>query len=81
MSFYVVPEIAVSPVSGTPGTQVTVTGSGFVASRSVSIYFDSSVFDTTTSDASGSINTTASIPPSSNGLHIIYATDSQLFLE
>ncbi len=69
------PAISLSTTSGATGTSVTVTLTGFTASQTINIYYDSSL---QTSVSSGSGNTTASItiPESVAGGHTIRAQNT-----
>jgi len=70
-------EIVVSPSSGYVGDQITVSGSGFTASSSVTIYFDTTNLTTITTDAYGGFtNATFTVPESYRGSHTIKAQDT-----
>ncbi|MFH1382129.1 MAG: IPT/TIG domain-containing protein [Chloroflexota bacterium] len=70
--------IFVDPVSGTPGTSVTVTGSGFAASESgIYVTYDGTqVVAGLSADAQGSWSTTFVTPGSRSGAHAIDAGGS-----
>jgi hypothetical protein len=68
--------ITLSRTSGSPGTSVTVTGTGFNAGETVSITFDGSTVKSTAADSSGYLNTTITIPASTAGSHTIAAYGS-----
>ena len=73
--------ISLSPTSGKAGTDVTVSGSNFAGSKSITFKFDSATLarksgDSST-DSSGDFDTVVTIPSSATaGSHIIYATVS-----
>lgn len=80
-AFTVSTSIAISPVTtasspGNVGDDVTVTGSGFIASHAITItYASTPVTFTTTSLADGSFSYTFEVPASTAGAHTITATD------
>jgi len=79
-SLTVAQKITITPTSGAPGTEVTVSGTGFTASRTATIRFNN-VPVTTTIPASIPINTSGSfsgsfnVPPITAGSYSVYATD------
>ncbi|MDE1764309.1 MAG: hypothetical protein KGH88_08710, partial [Thaumarchaeota archaeon] len=75
--FNVLPSISLNPSSGTNGTKVTVTGSGFAGSSAVTLAFDNATLSTSTiaTDSSGSFTATFSVPVSIAGQHTVKATD------
>jgi len=68
----VTPHLYIYPTSGSPGDPITFVVVGFPASTSVSIYFDSSVF-TTTTDSNGFASLSAVIPAVQGGSYTIEA--------
>jgi len=75
----VVAKISITPASGTVGTQITVTGSGFALSPTpVSIYWDSGTtpITTTTATPTGTISVTFTSPASAKGNHTVKAQDT-----
>ena len=77
VSFEVSPEIAISPATGAVGDTVTVSGTGFAASKSVDITFDGSTVEDATTNTSGSFPaTTFQVPSTSRGSHTIKAEDA-----
>ncbi|MFC2051673.1 hypothetical protein ACFLT4_02970 [Chloroflexota bacterium] len=69
--------ITLNPVEGTVGSQVNVSGTGFAASKSVTITFDSTQVATTSTNSAGSFsNATFNVPASYQGSHTIQAKDS-----
>jgi outer membrane protein assembly factor BamB len=53
-----------SPNSGAPGTQVSLTGSGFTAHEAVDVYFDLTDESLVSADGSGGISATLTLPAS-----------------
>jgi len=60
--FTVEPEIFLSPVSGEPGEEVDVSGTGFGRRTEVVVYFDTVGVATVTSGSDGSFETTFDVP-------------------
>ncbi len=70
-------QIAISPSSGYVGSTVTVSGSGFNPSSSVTINFDTTAVYTITTTATGTFSAaTFTVPESSRGIHAIKGGDS-----
>jgi large repetitive protein len=78
LNFTVTPLISTNKTSGSVGTSVTVTGSGFAASESgIRVtYDDTPVGPIIKADAKGSWTSTFNVPASSGGEHIIDASGS-----
>jgi predicted nucleic acid-binding Zn-ribbon protein len=75
--FVVQPEITLNIEEGPIGTEITVTGTGFVADAYVDIAYDTSLaVDDFSTDATGSFVATFTVPPSVAGIHTVTATDS-----
>lgn len=71
--------ITLSPISGPVGTTVTVTGSKFANSTSVTIKFDTTTVATITSSTSGGFTTTFPVPSNAlPGSHTVNATDGTI---
>ena len=68
--------MSISPTSGFVGDQITASGTGFGANRSVTFYVDNESAGSTTTDANGSFSGTFTIPASANGSHTVKALDS-----
>jgi len=62
VEFTVEPEIFLSPVSGEPGEEVDVSGTGFGRRTDVVVYLDGEALTTVTSDSDGSFETTFDVP-------------------
>jgi hypothetical protein len=77
VTFTVSPEITLNTSSGSVGDTVSVTGTGFAASKSVDITFDTSTVASTTTNSSGSFTaTTFTVPSTSRGSHTVKARDA-----
>jgi hypothetical protein len=78
-TFTVTSTMSINPTSGPVDTSVTVTGAGFLASKPISITYDSASVNTGpvtfTSDSKGSFSTTFKIPAGASGVHVIKASD------
>jgi hypothetical protein len=71
------PKVIITPASGAVGDTITVRGTGFAASSSVTIYFDTTTVDTATTNTNGTFpSTTFTIPSTSRGNHTIKAQDA-----
>jgi len=76
--FTVEPQITVSPTSAPPGTDVTVTGSGFGRRTDITIFFDNAgvtVSGDNDTDRDGSFTVTFSVPALSPGTYDVEAED------
>lgn len=71
----VLASMKVTPVTGNVGTQVTVSGTSFDASKAVIIKFDTFQIGNASTDANGGFSVTINVPPSINGAHAITASD------
>ncbi len=65
----------ISQTTGNVGTELTVSGVGFIAGRTVTIKFDGTEVATSTVNADGSFSATFDAPASIGGEHAIVATD------
>jgi len=74
-TFTVEPHLDLSKTSVVVGEQVTINGTGFRASRSVTIKFDNRTAQTTSTNSKGSFSVKFSIPESSYGSHEVTADD------
>ncbi|HEY54873.1 MAG TPA: hypothetical protein G4N91_01140 [Dehalococcoidia bacterium] len=79
-AFTTLPKIVVTPTSGGFGDTVTVTGTGFAASSTMTIYFDTPAVATTpaavTSDPYGGFTADINVPDVSIGAHTVKAQDA-----
>ena len=67
-----------TPVRGAVGTVVTVTGSNFKPSASITVSFDSTNVGVTESNGSGNFSTTITVPAVPAGSNTISATDGTI---
>jgi hypothetical protein len=74
-SFTVTSGVVLSPVSGPPGSQVTVSGSGFKGVTSTGLSLDGVSIATISTDSAGSFGTNAVIPAGAAGSHVFKAND------
>ncbi len=75
--FTVTPQITLSPSSDNVGSTITVSGTGFSANSSVTIYFDNTAVVSTTASASGTFtNVTFTVPESYRGSHTVKGSDA-----
>jgi len=74
-TFTVSSEITMTPATGKAGTEVTVTGTGFGAARTVTVYFKGEPVATTPSPATtsskGSFSCTFKVPAVADGSHAV----------
>ena len=75
----VTPNLTLNPISGFVGTMVTVSGSGFYPSSTITIKYSGSTEATVKSTSSGSLpsRVTFTVPASATGDHSVSATDSK----
>jgi len=75
--FTVTPEIELSASSGNVGDTLTVSGSGFKASSTVTIYYDGGSVGTDTTNATGTFTGfTFTVPDSDKGTHTVKGKDT-----
>lgn len=76
-NFTITPSITLDTTSGSVGDQVDVSGTGFNASSTITIYFDGNSVTSAITDANGSFhNATMTIPRANHGDHTITARDA-----
>jgi hypothetical protein len=73
LSFEIEPNIVLSPTEGHVGTNLTVTGHGFVASEDVNIMYDGGTIETTQTNDQGSFEVSIRAPESQFGEHLVAA--------
>jgi hypothetical protein len=66
---------SINPTSGNIGTEVTVTGTGYLGGTSVSIKYDTTEVATATAGIDGSFTTTFEVPLSQSGAHDVTVSD------
>jgi len=67
--------ITITPTSGVGGDSITISGTGFGASRSIIITFGNTQVATTTTDTKGSFSSSLTIPAHASGTYTIVASD------
>ena len=74
----VTPRISITPTTGNTGTEITVTGSGFIPNANVNISWDNATTPviSTTASATGTISVTFSAPVGVRGNHVVKASDA-----
>jgi hypothetical protein len=79
-TFTITPKIVITPTSGGFGDTVTVTGTGFAASSTMTIYFDALAVATTpatvTTGTTGGFTATFTVPDAAIGAHTVRAQDA-----
>jgi hypothetical protein len=75
-SFEIGPGLVLSPNQGHVGTNLTVTGGGFAASKGVDIMYDGSHVDTTGTNGAGGFEVTFPVPESEHGRRQVTAQDT-----
>jgi hypothetical protein len=73
IQFTITPQLTLATTSAGVGDQISISGSGFTASGSVTLYYDSVVQSTTTANPNGVVTATFTVPQSSRGTHTIMA--------
>jgi len=73
LSFQIEPDIALSPTQGHVGTNLTVTGHGFIAGEYVTIMYDGGTVETAETNDQGSFETSFRAPESQYGEHQVAA--------
>ncbi len=68
--------ITLNQTGGTVGTNVTITGEGFAANSAVSITWNGTQIATASTNATGHLNTTITVPSTPSGDHLVAAEDA-----
>jgi len=75
-TFTITPQIFIDTAAGMVGDEINIAGNGFNPSQKVSIFFDSSVIASATTDSQGTLASAAvTIPQTTAGKHTISAKD------
>jgi hypothetical protein len=74
-SFTTTPSARISPTTGVVGGEVTINGTGFAASKEVSVKYDTQQIASANSDKSGSFTAVFKAPVSKGGNHNIIISD------
>ena len=72
---YITPQITISPTSGSVGSVVILTGSGFSGANTVAISFDNTQVTQAVTNANGSFGVNFTVPDSTGGVHNITTND------
>ena len=64
-----------SPTMGNVGTELTISGTGFIGGGTVTVEYDDMEVATTTATASGAFSLTLKVPASTGGIHSITISD------
>ena len=75
VNFAITAGASLSSLTGNVGTTLTVSGTGFITSGTVTIKYDNTQIATATTDAVGAFSTTFDVPASQYGDHTITASD------
>jgi hypothetical protein len=73
--FTIATSAGINSTEGNIGTELTVSGTGFVAGGIVTVSYDGTQVATATADANGAFSGTFPVPESKHGEHTIIATD------
>lgn len=74
--FTISPKVTLTPAEGHVGTSLSVSGSGFAGSKSVTIKYNATQIATTTSNSKGSFSASFSAPKGLYGEHTVTARDA-----
>ncbi|MBI4186058.1 MAG: IPT/TIG domain-containing protein [Chloroflexi bacterium] len=74
-TFTVLSSFSASPVTGSIGTEIAITGTGFRASQAMRVTFGNIQVKTVTADATGSFSSSFPIPPLPAGSYQLVVTD------
>jgi len=75
VEFSIAASAEISSPTGNIGTELTVSGSGFVAGGTVTVSYDGTQVATAAADTNGAFSETFAVPQSMYGEHAIIATD------
>jgi len=75
VDFTVTAGASLDTTTGNVGTSLTISGTGFSASGTVTIKYDDTQIATTTADANGNFSVTFDVPASQHGDHTLTASD------
>jgi len=78
-TFTVTADASMTPTSGYVGTQLNVSGTGFLASQGITIIFDNTPVGTTSASAQGSFSFQFKVPARQAGTYKVRVTDGQNF--
>ena len=79
-TFTITPAVTLNPTSGNVDSSVTISGTGYGPSKTITVKYDGATQTTTpstvTTTAYGTFSCTFNVPTSTNGNHIVSAVDS-----
>jgi len=75
LNFTVASGASINKTTGSVGTEVTISGKGFIAGGTITIKYGNEEVATTTADTNGAFTATFEVPTSAAGIHTITATD------
>lgn len=75
VNFTVTAGASIDTTTGNIGSSLTISGTGFIASGTVTVKYDDVQVATTTADANGKFSVTFDVPASQHGDHTITASD------
>jgi len=75
LTFVVASDINVNTTAGSVGTDLVISGSGFIASETVTVTYDDLEVATATVDSKGAFFVTFDVPTSDAGSHLLTITD------
>ncbi len=80
-NFTITSKIIISPTTGSTGTQVTISGTGFYPNAQMSLHYDGTLLSTAPSTlpvrADGTFNGIFTVPGAVEGNHTVFAADGQ----
>jgi len=75
LEFALVSDININTTTGNVGTGLVVSGTGFIASETVTVMYDDLEVASTTVDSKGAFSATFNVPTSDAGSHVITISD------
>jgi len=75
LEFVIASDININTTSGSVGTELVISGSGFVASETVTVTYDDLEVASTTVDSKGAFSVTFDVPVSDAGSHLLTISD------
>lgn len=80
-SFTISPVADITPASGFVGTEVTVSGTGFAASKSLPVLFDGDLVSTNNTDTKGNFTGSFVVPASNAGSYTVQVSNEDDLIE
>jgi len=75
LQFAIVSDTNINTTTGNVGTELIISGSGFIASETVTVMYDDLEVASTTVDSKGAFSVTFDVPASDAGSHVITVSD------